>query len=118
MEILFVYNAEKDLVNGAIDYAHKVFKPSTYKCDLCALTYHNLGQRSSWKEFRKATNADLSFYYIKGFEKKFNESYDYPVVLKRDNGQNTVILNHQDLSEFGTVEDLILRMENIVKSSN
>ncbi|MFT6244886.1 MAG: hypothetical protein ACJA0U_000657 [Salibacteraceae bacterium] len=38
--------------------------------------------------------------------------------MKRDNGQNTVILNNQDLNEFGTAEDLILRMETIVKSSN
>jgi PHD/YefM family antitoxin component YafN of YafNO toxin-antitoxin module len=52
----------------------------------------------------------------KWFEKEFNESYDYPVVLNRDNGQNTVILNRQDLNEFGSVEDLILRMETIVKS--
>ena len=118
MKLLFVYNAEKDFFNGAIDYAHKVFKPSTYKCDLCALIYHNLGQRFAWKKFKEATNADLSFYYIKGFEKKFNEYYDYPVVIMRDNGQNTVILNQQDLSEFDTVEDLILRMEAIVKSSN
>lgn len=42
--LLFVYNREKDLTNGAIDCAHKVFKPSSYKCELCALTYPNLGQ--------------------------------------------------------------------------
>lgn len=118
MKLLFVYNAEKDLVNGAIDFAHKVFRPSTYKCDLCALTYHNLGQRSAWKKFRKSTNSDLSFHYIKGFEKKYNEYYDYPVVLKRDNGQNTVVLNRQELSEFVSVEDLILRIETIVKSTS
>ena len=115
MELLFVYNAEKDLINGAIDYAHKVFKPSTYKCDLCALTYHNLGQRSSWKKFKKDTNADVSFHYIKGFEKKFNESYDYPVVLKRDNEENTVVLNCQELSEIDSVEDLILKIETIIQ---
>ncbi|NRA10764.1 MAG: GTPase [Crocinitomicaceae bacterium] len=115
MELLFVYNAEKDLINGAIDYVHKVFKPSTYKCDLCQLTYHNLGQRSSWKKFRKSTNADISFYYFKGFEKKFNESHDYPVVLRRDNGENTVVLNRQELSDIDTVEDLISRIQKIIK---
>jgi len=68
--------------------------------------------------FKKGTNAHLSFHWIKGFENKINESCDYPVLLKRDSGQNTVILKRQDLSGFGSVENLILRIEMIVKSSS
>jgi len=116
MELLFVYNAEKDVLNGLVDYAHKVFIPSTYKCDLCALTYHNMGVRKNWKEFKKKTSANLSFHYIKGFEKEFNESYDYPVVLLRENGENRVVLNNLDLSRFKSAEDLIVQIQEIIKS--
>lgn len=116
MDLLFVYNAEKDVLNGVIDYAHKVFKPSTYKCDLCALTHHNLGQRKRWKEFRAKTTANLSFHYISGFEKEFNESYDYPVVLLRRNQENTVVLNNIELSRIDAIEDLIVEIEKIIKA--
>ena len=115
MKLLFVYNAEKDILNGVVDYAHKVFKPSTYKCDLCELTHHNLGQRKSWKQFKKETKAEISFHYIKGFEKQFNESYNYPVVLEMRNGENKVILSHRELKEINNVEDLIIRIESIIE---
>ena len=113
MELLFVYNAEKDLLNGVVDYAHKVLKPSTYKCDLCALTHHNLGERKSWKAFKQRSKAKLSFHYIKGFEKEFNQSYDYPVVLMRSNQENKVVLNHLELREIKSIEDLIANIELI-----
>jgi len=118
MELLFVYNAQKDLLNGAVDYAHKVFAPSTYKCDLCALTHHNLGQRKSWKAFRKEVKADISFHYIKQFEKQFNESHDYPVILERRNGQNRVALTKEDLSQFQFVEELIAGVQEYIKTSD
>ena len=118
MELLFVYNAEKDIVNGIIDYAHKVFKPSTYKCDLCALTHHNLGQRNAWKSFKTRTNSNLSFHYIKGFEKEFNESYDYPVILERRSGENRVILSREEISEIKTIEDFVDRIELLIQKTD
>ena len=111
MELLFVYNAEKDLINGMVDYAHKLLRPSTYKCNLCALTHHNFGEKKSWKLFKQTTDAELSFYYMKEFQKKFNESYTYPVVLMRENRENKVVLDHLQLSEILTVEDLIERLK-------
>lgn len=99
-----------------VDYAHKLLKPSTYKCDLCALTHHNLGQRKSWKEFKAKTDANLSFHYVSGFEKKFNESYDYPVVLLRKDQENKVVLSNIELSRIKTIEDLIANIEGIIKS--
>lgn len=114
MELLFIYNAEKDLIGGLVDYAHKLFMPSTYKCNLCALTHHNFGQRKSWKSFVGNTDLDFTFYYINEFEKKFNESHHYPVVLMRENGENRVVLNHLELGELLTIEDFIVKIEKII----
>ena len=85
-KLVFVYNANTDPISAIVDYAHKVFKPSTYKCELCALTHHNLGQRSAWKEFKRGTNATLEFWYIKQFEKEFQLSTEYPIIYERRNG--------------------------------
>lgn len=117
MELLLIYNAEKDVIGGVFDYAHKLFKPSTYKCDLCVLTHHNFGERKSWKAFKQKTEINLSFHYINSFEKEFDESYDYPVILKRRNEENKVVLSRKELNEILTVEDLIDRIEIILKGA-
>ena len=31
-KIIFVYNADSGLVNGLIDWAHKIVSPETYSC--------------------------------------------------------------------------------------
>ena len=113
-QIIFVYNAHTDPINVVVDYAHKVFKPSTYKCDLCALTHHNLGQRSVWKEFMLDVDFDLSFMYIKGFEKKFKERYEYPVVLELSNGQLSLHINKEQIKTLKNVNDLIYQLKLII----
>jgi hypothetical protein len=84
---------------------------------LCALTHHNFGERNAWKSFKQKTETRLSFHYIKEFEKEFNESYDYPVVLERRNGENKVVLNRKELNEIGTIEDFIVRITLILRET-
>jgi len=107
MELIFVYNANTDAVSAITDYAHKVFSPSTYRCDLCALTHRNLGQRSAWKEFKRATNATMEFWYIKQFEKEFHMSPEYPIIYERRNGELTPVMGRYKLAEIKHVEELI-----------
>ena len=47
--LIFVYNANAGLFNMMSDYAHKIISPETYECNLCALTYGNLGMKQKWK---------------------------------------------------------------------
>ena len=113
MELLFVYNAKADPQSAITDYLHKVFSPSTYGCELCALTHHNLGQRTNWKQFkRKNEQLRMSFYYINQFENKFDESYEYPVVLLRENNSNKVLIAKADFKQMNSANDLILTLEN------
>ncbi|WP_232221892.1 hypothetical protein [Methanococcoides burtonii] len=41
--LIFVYNADSGLINEMKDYVHKIVSPSTYECNLCAITYGNTG---------------------------------------------------------------------------
>ncbi|MFT5858500.1 MAG: hypothetical protein ACI865_000588 [Flavobacteriaceae bacterium] len=110
-QLIFVYNAHTDPISVLVDYVHKVLKPSTYKCELCALTHHNLGQRSDWKAFMKDTEFEISFEYIKGFEKKFTERYDYPVVLEQTAGDLSVIMDKVQISVLTDVNALIAALK-------
>jgi len=110
-QLIFVYNANTDPVSAIVDYAHKVFKPSTYKCELCALTHHNLGERTAWKKFKERSKAEMEFMYIRGFEKQFNLRYDYPVILERSSDDFQVLLDKKELQKVKSVEELIERLE-------
>lgn len=112
--LIFVYNANTDAVSAIVDYAHKVFKPSTYKCELCALTHHNLGERTAWKNFKKRSNVEMEFMYIRGFEAKFNLQYDYPVILERINDDFVQVMGKKELQKIRSVEDLICELEGII----
>lgn len=107
MKLLFVYNANNDVLSAAIDYAHKVFRPSTYRCELCMLTHHNFGERTSWKNFRKQAGVEMEFWYIHQFEKAFKESYDYPVILTEKAGKRKVLIGKETLQQLENVDELI-----------
>ena len=37
-ELIFVYNAKSGMVNELLDFAHKIVSPSTYNCNLYAIS--------------------------------------------------------------------------------
>jgi hypothetical protein len=37
--------------NSVTDFAHKMLSPSTYECQLCALTYGSFSMKQKWKSF-------------------------------------------------------------------
>ena len=114
-KLIFVYNANTDPISAIVDYAHKVFKPSSYKCELCALTHHNLGERSAWKDFKNRTNADMEFMYIRGFEATFNLQYDYPVILMKAEEGFQQLMGKKELQKISSVSELIEDLEDILQ---
>jgi len=58
MRLIFVYNANSDLFSSVTDYARKLLKPDTYQCNLCKITYDNLGMKKRWKRFIKDLEAE------------------------------------------------------------
>ncbi len=59
--LLFVYNADSGLFNTVTDIAHKIFSPSTYQCDLCALTHGYFQVRGPWKAFIEGLGVPCEF---------------------------------------------------------
>ena len=51
IELIFIYNAKSGIGNAFIDWAHKIISPKTYDCNLCSITYNNLGKEISGKNF-------------------------------------------------------------------
>ena len=50
-ELILVYNADSGFFNIIKDGLHKIVLPSTYQCNLCALTYNTVRMKDKWKTF-------------------------------------------------------------------
>ena len=49
--LILVYNADGGVLNALKDAAHKIARPATYPCSLCALTYGWVAMHSDWRRF-------------------------------------------------------------------
>ncbi|WP_423148906.1 TIGR04282 family arsenosugar biosynthesis glycosyltransferase [Rubrolithibacter danxiaensis] len=81
LTLIFVYNADSDLFSSVTDFVHKLISPSTYDCNLCALTYHNFGIKKEWKEFIESTGARFRFLHKDEFEEMYEVPADLPAVF-------------------------------------
>jgi hypothetical protein len=112
MELIFVYNADSGILNLLKDAAHKMLRPGTYPCSLCALTYGAVSEKRKWREFRKNDGRNMRFLHKDEFEAEFEERYEYPVVLEQstllgETGVLSVIIDRKKLSELQHVDELI-----------
>ncbi|MEC9487851.1 MAG: GTPase [Prosthecochloris sp.] len=113
MKLVFVYNADSGPVSGLFDIGHKLFSPETYQCGLCSLTHDTFSEKEAWKEFREKTDIEMEFLHRDEFEKKYEASYDYPVVL-RSNGHLDILLSKKDIDAIEDVRELIEKITSLV----
>ena len=111
MELIFVYNADSGILNLLKDAAHKMLKPATYPCSLCALTYGAVSEKRRWREFRNGDERTMRFLHKDEFEAEFGQQHEYPVVLEQENpGSLSMVLNRQALDRIKDVDSLILHL--------
>ena len=111
MKLIFVYNANSGKLNTLFDIAHKLLSPGTYQCDLCSLTHGALSEKQTWKEFREKTGLEMEFLHKDEFEKLYDNSFDYPVVLKQSDNTIDLFLNADEISQVKSVDGLIELIE-------
>ncbi|MBC8046814.1 MAG: hypothetical protein H7Y00_08465 [Fimbriimonadaceae bacterium] len=108
-KIIFVYNANSGKINGLLDSLHKIFSPSTYDCNLCAITYSNFKIKDEWKDFLAEIDTLIEFLHKDEFYKIYpNYKTELPIALiKEDNKLSEFIsadklrkINLQQLKEI------------------
>lgn len=112
MKLLFVYNADSGVLKVAKDMGHKLFSPETYDCFLCSLTHGTFRENPQWKTFRQNSAYEMLFLHRDEFEKKYDERFDYPVILKNDSSLDIAISKDQ-LRAFSSIEHLIEAVERL-----
>ena len=106
--LVFVYNADRGFFNMMADISHKVLSPSTYPCNLCALTHGAFSIRKEWRDFLAKIKPPLTFLHRDEFRKEFKLEDDLPAIYIKDLRTDNLrpFINAPTLKAITGLEDL------------
>lgn len=105
-KLIFVYNADSGLFNTVTDIAHKIFSPSTYNCQLCAITHSVLSMREEWKSFIASIDCELEFLHRDEWVNQYPDlTYDLPAIFYRKNSVK-LLISAEEIRCCESIDDL------------
>ena len=113
-QLIFVYNADSSLFSQVIDYAHKILSPGTYECNLCKLTYGNLGVKKEWKSYLQSLKIPVIFLHKDEFSKKYPKltSTELPAVFLANSTKETQLITAAELSSVKSIKELTVLVDS------
>jgi len=94
-----------------MDGAHKIVSPSTYDCNLCAITFGKFTEDELWKAFRENTAVTMEFLYKDKFLQKYDTSnlqpLSFPAILLETATNLELSISSEILNEMTSSEALI-----------
>lgn len=113
VKLIFVYNAEAGLVSGFMDSIHKIVSPSTYACDLCAITFGLTSMNRAWRTWLQQIEIPTEFFHRAEFQKAWPEAkFELPAILMEEEGRLTPIVTAEAFAEIKDVDQLISVLED------
>ncbi|NTW68799.1 MAG: GTPase [Chlorobiaceae bacterium] len=106
MKLIFVYNTDSNPLSALIDLGRKILSPETYDCSLCKLTHGPFTEMESWRAFRISIGVPVEFLHRDEFEKKYEQRFHYPVILKKSDTID-VLLSKSEIDELSDLDALI-----------
>ena len=105
-KLIFVYNANSDLYSAVTGFAHKILSPSTYQCNLCALTYGSISMKQEWKYFIESLPIETVFLYKDEFEKQYKIQAALPAIFVAVDGVIKEVMTRAEIESYGSLQDL------------
>jgi hypothetical protein len=107
-KIVFVYNADSGIFDTVSDYFQKMISPSTYSCNLCAVTYGNLGMKGKWKDFIKELPITSEFLHRDEFFEQYDmENVSLPCAFLKTDGDMELFITSEEINGCSSLEELI-----------
>lgn len=107
MKVIGIYNAKSGIFNGAFDYLHKTFSPSTYNCELCQFTFSSFGMRNDWKKYLESKKIEFKFYHLNDAPEKFLIFEEYPVIFLYKDEQIIPLVTKKEFSDLEDISELM-----------
>lgn len=106
-KLIFVYNADSGLFNTVSDIAHKIISPSTYSCQLCALTHSYFSVKEDWQDFLKTINIPMEFLHKDEYKAKYkNHEINFPALLSAEDDELALLINADALNQCNSLDEL------------
>jgi hypothetical protein len=111
--LLFVYNANAGLAAGIMDSIHKTLSPSTYECQLCAVTYGAFSMKGEWRDWLKRQPWAAEFYHRPDFREAHpaHAALPLPAILRRDGDMVTPLIGAEEMARLESIGALIAAIE-------
>lgn len=115
--IIFVYNANSSLFSQIADYAHKIISSDTYKCNLCKLTYGNLGMKKEWKNFIQRLPYRSIFLHKDEFVALYPQvsNTSFPAIFRLQERDITELVTSNEINKQHTISELEKLVQSKVK---
>lgn len=112
--LVIVYNADEGLGAALFDAAHKLIRPDTYPCDLCAITYGAVSMKEAWRDWLKGQPFPTEFHNRQDFARAYPalSRLPLPAILRRDGDELTLLLAAEDMRADMGVDALITAVES------
>jgi len=108
--LIFIFNADSGAINSIKDFFHKMVKPSTYECNLCAVTFGNFGMKKEWAQYISELDEEVNveFYHRDEFEEYYPEVTDakYPSAYIEGSDGIEVFITQKEMNSVESVEEL------------
>ena len=106
-ELIFIYNAKSGLVNEFLDFAHKIVSPSTYNCNLCALSYGNFSMKKKWSDYISSLPVKSTFTYKDKVSDYGYDNIKLPSIIFQDKSKSEVIISSEEINKLKKIDQLI-----------
>jgi len=106
-KIIFIYNADSGAINLVKDFWKKIFKPSSYECNLCMQTFGAFSMKKDWKSFINNLNIDVEFLHRDEFESKYRiTDAKYPSAYLYQNPNIELIINDEEMNSAKSLDEM------------
>ena len=105
--VIFVYNADKGLINTLTDSAYKILSPEVYKCNLYYLTYSALGMKREWKQFLGTFKVPIEFLHRDEFKEEYDiDDVNLPAVFVKEGDNLELRVDADSINHCKSINDL------------
>src|SRR5689334_20118258 len=115
-QLIFVYNADGGIFGTLADFAHKIFSPSTYSCNLCALTHGDFIMKHEWRSFIQTLPLEVIFLHRDAFQKQYNIPSPMPGAFLRAHETLTEIISKQEIEGCASLDALKLLLKSKIEA--
>jgi hypothetical protein len=106
--LILVYNANGGVLNGLRDSLWKAFRPSTYPCSLCALTFGWFTMHPPWRRFLGSLPHEKEYLHKEEITAAYPAlSIALPAILVAEGGAPQVLVSAAELDALPDLDALI-----------